>query len=533
MKAMVLGALSLVLCTFEGFAQNYQRSYGKVFNTDLTDQQELYDICSNDSSSILVSGTFRNINTFPEIAFYGTVSKVNRTGEVQWYKGYLPNDFAPFESFFISSVIKTGNDEIYCFGSLLSNGPLGGYILIKLDGAGEVVFARKVEDTADLLPKAMYKDGFIYATIHDKVVKYDLDGNLMLAKRFQHLIFRDINSGPNNSIILTGEYADTDPGSGFNLACPIITLDGNLEMLGGQLYITAPGGFYGQSIIATNNDQLIVGGPGGSYFCVAPDGEIQWASLIEQFSTPVIEDAYDVFWDLQESADGNILGILAGFHADLEVFQNYSAFCTINPATGLVISSKDVKEGHFAGIDHISVNGLLLDNDTIYAVGNTVDDDLQYKLNYIHRTGLSDVGCGESARPATIMNWADQILPVVPYQAGLITDVVLFNSNISLFSVDIPINYNDQSCSGPTVNIDEPSSGGETLIYPNPVGDVLFISSSSTLVDIKVLDILGGEIPVAKLSETELDLSHVRPGIYLIQITDAQNHIAVKKVMKN
>lgn len=527
MKKLVLSLLLLSVFSLNGYAQSFQKSFGME-----AEQQELYSICNNDSESLLVSGTFKNFFTFPEINFYGTVSKVNKTGEVQWYKGYLPTDFVPFEAFLITSVLKADNGDTFTIGSFLSTETRTGYILMRLNSEGEVLFAKKINDQ-DLYfyPKAVLKDDFVYVSLYDKIVKFDLNGEIIEAKKFEHLIFRDINLDQNNNIILTGEYGDPDPNAPLNNGCPILILDGNLQLISGNIYTTDPSGFYGESIISTNSNQIIVGGP-SAYFSANPDGQVAWAMLIPQFSTPNPSDGYNLIWDLQKNTDGTIMGVLDGFYADSDSFQHYSAICKIDPATGLVISSKDIKAGHFDGINHIEANNLLIDNDNIYVGGTTGDYDLLYKLNYLHKTGLNDTGCGEVTRSVQVESWANEILPVVPYQSSLIATVVVLSSNINMIAVDIPINYDNQSCNEPILSIDEPTISSEIVIYPNPFDDILTINSNNTIEGIKVFDILGKEMQVIKLSETSYDFSQLSKGVYIIQIKDIQNQIVNHRVLK-
>lgn len=546
-KKLFLNSFLLSIYSLVCHAQGFQKSYGKADNDGLSDQQELYNMCNNDSESLLACGVFKNISTFPEIAVYGTVSKMNKNGTVNWYKGYLPTDFIPFESFLISSIFKRENGETYCLGSYLSMEARTGYILMKLDAEGEVVFAKKIRDEEiDLYPKAVLKDGFIYASLFDKIVKFNLDGEIVQAKKFEHLSFRDMNLDQNNNLILTGEYVNTNPDVELNLACQIITLDGNLQLVSGNLYTTDPfqtGSMYGQSIIATEGNKIIVGGPSGVYFCANPDGQVAWANMIPQFSSPIPADGYGPFWDLQSSSDGMIVGVLDAFFSNNdgvvvgpteegeEYFQHYSAFCKIDPATGSVIS-KDLKAGHFTGINHISLNNIVIDNDVIYSGGKILDDYPLYKLNYIHKTGIDALGCGEAARSYTIESWQDQILPVVPYPASSITPVTeLLISDVEMFSVPIPMNYENLSCRE-VLGVDETVMNNVISIHPNPVDDTLNISTTISIAGIRVFDVLGKEFKVQNLSENSYDFSTLSSGIYLIQVKDTQNNIITQKVIK-
>jgi len=101
-----------------------------------------------------------------------------------------------------------------------------------------------------------------------------------------------------------------------------------------------------------------------------------------------------------------------------------------------------------------------------------------------------------------------------------------------MIAVDIPINYDNESCNEPTLSIDEPSISSEIVIYPNPVNDILTINSNNTIDWVKVFDILGKEVQVVKLSDTSYDFSQLSKGVYIIKIKDIQNQIVYHRVLK-
>ena len=68
-------------------------------------------------------------------------------------------------------------------------------------------------------------------------------------------------------------------------------------------------------------------------------------------------------------------------------------------------------------------------------------------------------------------------------------------------------------------------------IYPNPVNDKLFIQGLSEVSEISIYDVLG-KLVLSKMASSEIDVSNLKKGIYLIKVKDQQKEI-IKKLVKN
>lgn len=68
-------------------------------------------------------------------------------------------------------------------------------------------------------------------------------------------------------------------------------------------------------------------------------------------------------------------------------------------------------------------------------------------------------------------------------------------------------------------------------IYPNPVKDILNISTDKTIQKISVIDLLGRTVLTPKVS-TEINLSSLEKGTYLLSL-ESENGISTKKFIKN
>ena len=69
------------------------------------------------------------------------------------------------------------------------------------------------------------------------------------------------------------------------------------------------------------------------------------------------------------------------------------------------------------------------------------------------------------------------------------------------------------------------------LIFPNPVNDKLFIQGLSDVSEVSIYDVLG-KLVLSKTNTSEIDVTNLKKGIYLIKIKDQQKEI-IKKLVKN
>ncbi len=71
----------------------------------------------------------------------------------------------------------------------------------------------------------------------------------------------------------------------------------------------------------------------------------------------------------------------------------------------------------------------------------------------------------------------------------------------------------------------------ETIVYPNPVTNNLNINSKEDILKIEVYNLLGKKL-IEKVNSSSINLSDLKPGMYLIRIYSAKNSIS-KRIIKN
>ncbi len=73
----------------------------------------------------------------------------------------------------------------------------------------------------------------------------------------------------------------------------------------------------------------------------------------------------------------------------------------------------------------------------------------------------------------------------------------------------------------------------KTLIYPNPAKDVVNISSSSDISTVKIMDITGKLVLSATtLSNNSINVSNLKTGVYILNITLINGNQSTKKLIK-
>ncbi len=89
---------------------------------------------------------------------------------------------------------------------------------------------------------------------------------------------------------------------------------------------------------------------------------------------------------------------------------------------------------------------------------------------------------------------------------------------------------------GPGVGIQDLSRSVDLSIYPNPVHEILHISVDRKLIIARVFDVTGSlvkEKAIEGLNSTTLDVSHLNPGIYLLEIQTLSGERHAVKLLKN
>jgi photosystem II stability/assembly factor-like uncharacterized protein len=85
---------------------------------------------------------------------------------------------------------------------------------------------------------------------------------------------------------------------------------------------------------------------------------------------------------------------------------------------------------------------------------------------------------------------------------------------------------------GETVRVQPIYSLNPLLLYPNPSQNFVHFKSRSLIKTVQIFDFLGKSYPVSPLVENRLDISGLRPGLYLFQVQTAEG-IQTHKFLKD
>ncbi|CAL2065121.1 T9SS type A sorting domain-containing protein [Tenacibaculum sp. 190524A05c] len=109
-------------------------------------------------------------------------------------------------------------------------------------------------------------------------------------------------------------------------------------------------------------------------------------------------------------------------------------------------------------------------------------------------------------------------------------DNVSFANSATNWFKDTSANYSE-NCSA-TADVNDLEFSNQLLVYPNPVKDIVSITSSSstTVKNITVFNLLGKEMFSTK--NLNFNISNLPTGLYVLKIQGEQNKVAIKKFIK-
>lgn len=84
-----------------------------------------------------------------------------------------------------------------------------------------------------------------------------------------------------------------------------------------------------------------------------------------------------------------------------------------------------------------------------------------------------------------------------------------------------------------SANNDVLTTDDAVTVFPNPVTDRLNISSTGGIKEVSVCDLSGRILNTYQFAGTSIDLSSLNKGYYCLKITDSENRVSVKKIIKN
>lgn len=119
------------------------------------------------------------------------------------------------------------------------------------------------------------------------------------------------------------------------------------------------------------------------------------------------------------------------------------------------------------------------------------------------------------------------------YNDGNWSDTSIFKNVIDLNKITIKTEY---GCEIERTIINQTKTNTTTFkLYPNPALDYVFIKGTNKLKHINILNQLGKVLLTHDTNKTviNLNISILKPGIYLIKVTDINNRQEVKKLLVN
>lgn len=164
-----------------------------------------------------------------------------------------------------------------------------------------------------------------------------------------------------------------------------------------------------------------------------------------------------------------------------------------------------------------------------------------YEINAIpqvvHSGGfISDTTQWTQIQGCFTANGGEQYITIGNFTTNYNTDTLNTNSTnlipgregVSYYYID-DVSLIDQS----TVGVSELNNGGSIGVYPNPTNDILNFTNIKTeeKINIRIIDIIGKDVLVTEY-KSQLDISFLESGIYLLNLYKDEQLIKIQKVIK-
>lgn len=530
MKKHITTLLAVGTLAFSVTAQSFQKMYGVPGGTD---QQHLYGCVIDAEENMYASGTFRNISVFPEVSFRGTVSRLDGTGGLLWYKSYMPTGFLDMEGYFITSIFEDGDHALYTFGHYLGmTDAASGYYLQKIDASGTVIWAKHIQaNQPDLFAKAVFGSNAIYAAMGDKIARFDLNGNVLGSIAIEGLIARDIAIGTGGNPSVTGEiYLDGV------MHLPVICFGPELTVNSAYAYAATSGaGLFADRIIeAPATDRLVLCND-GIVLRTAQIGDVVEATQIRPLELPdnglfsIVSFAGIV--PLNESFTFAVQA--RGFFADDIDFQHTIVTYKMNAACVPVSGFQEVDETPFGDFGQLSADAFAVapDNNAYFTFGKAWSADGSNSLNYVQRGKLDLQGCGEEEKELTFDYLPTSGFTVTEIHDSLIGSALLTVTPKTMVVLDIPAGIDQTYCES-ALGIDDPQLS-VVSVFPNPASDRLNIRADDPITGPIVLrDASGRKVLSVPPTDGAIDVSGLAPGMYVVEMR-IDGRTAIARFLKN
>ncbi|WP_194767887.1 T9SS type A sorting domain-containing protein [Tamlana sp. I1] len=130
-----------------------------------------------------------------------------------------------------------------------------------------------------------------------------------------------------------------------------------------------------------------------------------------------------------------------------------------------------------------------------------------------------------------------------------LTEFAAWTGDANFFRIRVADSNNPTASGRPSVDqslvIDsvvftfDPSLSSESFdtkdfaIYPNPASSHVTIKGVQAISEVSIFDVMGKQVLKTKsLTNDQLNVSHLKTGVYIIRVTDANNYSTVKKLVK-
>ena len=250
----------------------------------------------------------------------------------------------------------------------------------------------------------------------------------------------------------------------------------------------------------------------GSFFSNAQVTSLPFIESFEENSTFLsqwtqIQEVYAMPWTFVNSSSTG--GVSSAYNGSR--FANFAATSFSSDRTKLVSPVLEL-----SGYTNINLE--------FYYINRNWGGDLNW-LRIYYKTSASGAWIELAALRQNVTNWTSAgiySLPSNVYQVAI--------EGEALYGYSIVVDYVTITGTLSLNNFDK----NPVKMYPNPTSQILNLSHSTTINNVRILNVLGQEVLSKDLNsnETTLDVAALQNGTYMVEIT-AQDGKSVQKLIKN
>jgi len=476
-----------------------------TFQLDVNRLQIPTDFDQTSDHGFIIGGNM--LDTLSGLDDVYSLVKIDSLGNEQWAGMYYDMGHDSY----VSSVFQSsdGNyvfsgypDDLFTHQCVVAKINTNGHVMWAINfgipGYSSAIKSQSIETNDGKYAVTFNQSASMFNPMYTSLVKLDPYGNTLWEKNYQDTdylgISQSIANTSDNGFILTGTSY------GINYYAPYLLRTDSLgNPLWCKAYIVAPYNVPGASAIQTRDGGFLITcssfSSGGIANIIKTDsvGDIQWTTTISGTELHSLNS-------VEQTSDSNY--VFTGSVGDYNNNTQRLLLVKMDQA-GDTIWTRTYQSGNGTNLGGVKV---LASND-----GGLLSLNMRYIVTQIVKTDSGGyLNCDQSFSLTTVQHNSSS-----SFTGNLLFDSVQTGTNTFLYQGFYPPSTIIE-CS--SVNVDSVLMiNGRLNVYPNPASEKLSLVSNDEIESATVFSMLG-KILLTATNKTEIDVSSLSDGIYLIRV---------------